>query len=149
MSRSSARVAVALLLLTMTVAKSARAQAKDSVSTLSGCFALEVGRWSRPVANAGVPDTIRLDTARTFVTEQPSEWRVLLPAGYARNAFWMPASQYAVRLIWKREFGIQIRATIEGPSLQGVAYGSMDELSTPAPTATVKGHRIDCPASLE
>jgi hypothetical protein len=104
-------------------------RALDAVPAASGCFTLEFGPWPKPVLNADLPDTIRLDTARSYVIAQSTAWRVLLPAGRAQRAFWAPssASAHAVRLIYEREFGIEIGATIDGSSLQGIASGSMDD----------------------
>ena len=160
MSRTGPIAIAALMWCALLCAGTARAQARDSVSALSGCYALELGQWSRPTQHAGLPDTIQLDTARAVDQARSSVWRVLSPPGSALRAYWVPTSQNRVRLIWERESGsgaasgdrvppqrmyVSIIATIEGASLRGTARGSLFESLTPPPSASVRGHRIECP----
>jgi hypothetical protein len=120
-----------------------------------------VGAWSRPTQNTTLPDTIRLDTARATITPQSRAWRVLSPANNAQRAYWKPTSGSRVYLVWERESApdvavsgggvttqrayVTISATIDDTSLSGTARGSLYESLTPPPTASVNGHRIDCP----
>lgn len=143
---SKAVVAVALALIAASGPRDANGRTRDSTVVPSGCFALEIGDWSRPVASDGLPDTIRLDTARAYVTPESKDWRVLSPTGNADRAYWLPRSGNSVWLVWEREreFHVSIRATVEGSALRGVATGSMYEHLTPEPTAPVRGHRVEC-----
>jgi hypothetical protein len=127
-----------------------------------GCYALEVGEWSRPwPAHWSPPRIIRFDpgSSALFGESGPSAFVLrpdaALPSGRAGRAApgsaWRPWAGDSIRLDWIGDYaGLEARLERRGPELRGWIRGRTDVVGADSlwPRASVTARRVRCPATL-
>lgn len=134
-------------------------QSPEPVTSLSGCYALEIGAWSRPWPAAWQPPAVvRLDSVpapHRFVASP--ELLMLRPLGVAparrsaESAFWRVVSRDSIGLQWGGDYvRVAVRLERGRDGLRGWAGGYTDVVQPPGeePRALVRGRRLGCPPSL-
>lgn len=121
---------------------------------LPGCYAMEYGAWSHPVAPPPPPAHIALDTVKpvgALIGWAVNPHRVrpnILQTRAEVPAVWFVDARHVVHIRWSTGYsGYQLEMTQQD---QGELVGRMDALSDDhwpgedKRTATVRGRRIDC-----
>jgi hypothetical protein len=154
------RMRMILLLLACMMGNACAAATRNAVpepAMWAGCYALELGEWSRRSANEPFytpPGLIQLDTALVQVPADGGFKPRLSPhlergsGPLPQNAYWEPISGDSILLSWNSGLsGVSIRAVSQPHGFTGVAQGWTDVPPPPGqtwPRANVRGERIAC-----
>lgn len=137
----------------------ATSQSAEPVASLTGCYALEVGAWSRPWPTGWQPPAVvRLDSvpapSKSATLPDPLMLRPLgvVPAPRsAERAFWRVISHDSIALQWAGDYvSVVMRLERGRDGLSGWVRGYTDVVQPPGmePRASVHGQRVGCPPSL-
>jgi len=127
------------------------------IRKIAGCYALTLGRWSRPLRSEEggptvqtPPSSFRLDTVPVQKTGQVPRFAVepvQLVAG-RMPASWALSPNDSINLFWSTGFvGVRLRLAVHGDSLLGVATAFHDAHAfgePPDPSAAVVATRTVC-----
>lgn len=144
--------------LAMTNPLGAQASVPATVSSLAGCYGLELGEWEGPARSSTTdwhepPRIFRLDT--TLSTRRPGsygarpEWIFLDSQRTPLQPWWRLRPSDSLEVIWSTGFsGVRLAFRVRGDSLVGRAQAFTDVRGQPQPSAAAVAKRRSCPADL-
>jgi hypothetical protein len=146
---------VAVLALVLAPPASGMQASSLRVLETSGCYRIELARWSIPFAPGTVqelipPSDFQLDTSPLKEPFDRASWRQALPvklsaSGHEMRSGWRFVGSDSVQVVWSTGVsGVSFRLRLQSDTLIGVASSRSAMYGAPARTASAKAIKVKC-----